>query len=96
MPLLFQIYPKTVTGEQSATHEEEKEPFLNDISPIDIPDRFLKMNITRMNHEPLFGKNIELQIFQRMYNAAVSKYTFHMEMVQNNFRMYEPTFSQIA
>lgn len=96
LPLVFYITPTVSTEEQVVTNEEENEPISRNISPIDIPERFLRNFNERIDEESLFGKNIERQIFQRVYKTAISKYTFHMEMAQSNFHLYEPTFSQTA
>ncbi|QBK25134.1 hypothetical protein [Ureibacillus thermophilus] len=44
-----------------------------------------------------FNKILESPIFKkRMYQKAINTYTFQMNLAQNQFRLYEPIFSQTA
>lgn len=86
-------------GEQISEQDEEveQEPFANEVLYVEIPQQFQGDFVRDPARETVFGKELEIMLFQRTFKKATANYSSHIAMVKNGYRMPdEPTFSKTA
>lgn len=75
----------------------EAVPLSNENLSFTIPEKFQKDFARNPDEQTVFGQELEKHLFQRSFNIATQKYSAHIAMVNNGYRLAEESaFSQIA
>ncbi|BAK17894.1 hypothetical protein SSIL_3471 [Solibacillus silvestris StLB046] len=77
--------------------DEEAIPLSNENLSFTIPEKFQQNFARNPDEKTVFGQELEKRLFQRSFNIAAQKYSAHIAMVNNGYRLTEESvFSQIA
>lgn len=71
----------------SNSDQESIEPFEFKELNIEIPEPFMRSFDRHVMNETVFGKNLGNKSYKRVYERAISTYTFQMKMVQEGYHM---------
>jgi len=89
--------PANTQNEQTEQIQKEAVSLPNENLTFTIPEKF-QQDFARNPDEPtVFGRELEKRLSQRSFNVAAQKYSAHIAMVNNGYRLTEESvFSQIA
>lgn len=89
--------PANTQNEQTEQIQKEAMSLPNENLTFTIPEKF-QQDFARNPDEPtVFGRELEKRLSQRSFNVAAQKYSAHISMVNNGYRLAEESiFSQIA
>lgn len=89
--------PANTQNEQTEQIQKEAISLPNENLTFTIPEKF-QQDFARNPDEPtVFGRELEKRLSQRSFNVAAQKYSAHIAMVNNGYRLTEESvFSQIA
>ena len=92
-----QMPANTQNEHTEQVQSEEAISLSNENLTFTIPEKF-QQDFARNPDEPtVFGRELEKRLFQRTFNLAAQKYSAHISMVNNGYRLTEESvFSQIA
>ncbi|MEK4530393.1 hypothetical protein [Solibacillus sp. FSL K6-1554] len=93
--------PQTPANIQKELTEQEQDeeaiPLSNENLSFTIPEKFQQNFARNPDEKTVFGQELEKRLFQRSFNIAAQKYSAHIAMVNNGYRLTEESvFSQIA
>lgn len=90
--------PANTQDEQTEqVQSEEAVPLSNENLSFIIPEKFQQDFARNPDEQTIFGQELEKRLFQRQFNIAAQKYSAHIAMVNNGYRLAEQSvFSQIA
>ncbi|MEK4078839.1 hypothetical protein [Solibacillus sp. FSL K6-1126] len=93
--------PQTPVNTQKELTEQEQDeeaiPLSNENLSFTIPEKFQQDFARNPDEKTVFGQELEKRLFQRSFNIAAQKYSAHIAMVNNGYRLTEESvFSQIA
>ncbi|MER2154172.1 MAG: hypothetical protein ABS917_08275 [Solibacillus sp.] len=92
------LMPENTQNEHTEqVQSEEALPLSNESLSFTIPEKFQKDFARNPDAQSIFGQELEKRLFQRSFNLAARKYSAHIAMVNNGYRLTEESvFSQIA
>ena len=89
--------PANTQNEQTEQIQKEAISLPDENLTFTIPEKFQQDFARNPDEQTVFGQELEKRLFQRSFNIASQKYSAHIAMVNNGYRLTEESvFSQIA